>query len=160
MRLLVAAEGNTLDARVAPRFEKAPWYLLVDTDTLSLEAISNNSPDARRHIVPRAKGSGVNTVVAGGLGMHAHGLMWSNDMAVAVVHSASVREAVERLEKNELKLLGALDLRHIADEHTVRRDQRRILSGKKGGMKQSRKTLIGVTPRGQHHLQQLAGRGH
>ncbi|MHB8987222.1 MAG: NifB/NifX family molybdenum-iron cluster-binding protein [Desulfobulbia bacterium] len=41
MKLCITATGKDLSARVDPRFGRAPYFLLVDTETLHCEAVAN-----------------------------------------------------------------------------------------------------------------------
>ena len=42
MKIAVSASGPDLEARVDPRFGRAPYFLLVDSDTMAWEVISNS----------------------------------------------------------------------------------------------------------------------
>ena len=42
MNICVTAQGNTLDAAVDPRFGRCPYFLIVDTDAMSVEAVENS----------------------------------------------------------------------------------------------------------------------
>jgi len=50
MKIAITATGNTLDSMVDPRFGRASWFLIVDTDTKALiEAIDNTTGKAAAH---------------------------------------------------------------------------------------------------------------
>jgi len=50
MKLAITATGNTLDSKVDPRFGRAAWFLIVDSDTMQLlEAIDNSSGKEAAH---------------------------------------------------------------------------------------------------------------
>lgn len=42
MKIAVTSKGDTLDAELDPRFGRAAYILIVDTETLEFEAIDNN----------------------------------------------------------------------------------------------------------------------
>ena len=46
MKLCITATGNTLEANTDSSFGRAPWLLVVDTDTLAFEAIENSGVNA------------------------------------------------------------------------------------------------------------------
>jgi predicted Fe-Mo cluster-binding NifX family protein len=46
MKLCVTAAGNSLETRTDPSFGRAPWFLLVDTETLAFEAVQNSGVNA------------------------------------------------------------------------------------------------------------------
>lgn len=50
MKIAITATGNTLDSMVDPRFGRASWFLIVDTDTRQLiEAIDNTAGKEAAH---------------------------------------------------------------------------------------------------------------
>jgi len=42
MKVAVTSQGDTLDSQVDPRFGRAAYILIVDTETLEFEAFDNN----------------------------------------------------------------------------------------------------------------------
>jgi predicted Fe-Mo cluster-binding NifX family protein len=42
MKIAVSAKGDTLDSELDPRFGRAAYILVIDTDTLEYEAFDNN----------------------------------------------------------------------------------------------------------------------
>ena len=42
MKIAVTSQGNTLDSQIDPRFGRAAYILIVDTETLEFEAFDNN----------------------------------------------------------------------------------------------------------------------
>jgi predicted Fe-Mo cluster-binding NifX family protein len=42
MKIAVTSQGNTLDAQLDPRFGRAAYIIVVDTETLEFEAFDNN----------------------------------------------------------------------------------------------------------------------
>ena len=46
MKLCITATGNSLEARTDESFGRAPWFLLVDTETMALEALENSGVSA------------------------------------------------------------------------------------------------------------------
>jgi predicted Fe-Mo cluster-binding NifX family protein len=43
MKVAVTAKGTSLDSEIDPRFGRAPYILIVDTDTLGFEVLDNSS---------------------------------------------------------------------------------------------------------------------
>jgi len=41
MRIAVTSQGQDLNGDVDPRFGRAPWFLLVDPETMAFEAVEN-----------------------------------------------------------------------------------------------------------------------
>lgn len=74
MRIIVVSEGESLDSYVADDFGHAPFFLLVDSDTLDYHVIVNEFADA-----PEGAGIAVanaivslkvDAVITGGIGTH------------------------------------------------------------------------------------------
>lgn len=42
MRIAVTSRGQDLSGEVEPRFGRAPWFLLVDPETMAFEAVENS----------------------------------------------------------------------------------------------------------------------
>ena len=75
MKIIVISEGESLDSYVADDFGHAPYFLLVDSDTLDYHVIVNeyaDSPEGAGFAVAKAiVGLGdVDAVITGGIGMH------------------------------------------------------------------------------------------
>lgn len=160
MKILIAADGNTLDSRLSKRFGKAQWYLIVDDESLDVKAAQNVGPRDHHDIVPKAAAEGVETVITGNIGPRSYELMSSNNLKVALARNISAREALERLKKNDLRMLDAPTLKQSVEEHELHRRERRQQFGKGGARGRGKQGFVSVTPRGRHHLQQYGGRGH
>ncbi len=160
MKVLVAADGKTLDSRISKRFGKAAWYLVVDLETLNLRASENKGPHTHHEIVRKVAGKGVTTIVTGNIGPGSYDLIASLSIQVALARNMLAREAVERLKKGELKILDAPTLRHSIEERELLRRGQRAQYGRGGKWGKGKRGFGAGTPRGRHHLQQYSGRGH
>jgi len=43
MKIAVTSQGKTLDSQVDPRFGRAPYFIIVDTESLDFEVIDNSA---------------------------------------------------------------------------------------------------------------------
>lgn len=86
MRILVVSEGESLESYVADDFGHAPFFLVVDSDTLDYHVIVNEFADA-----PEGAGIAVanaivtldvDAVITGGIGTH--GIRILNDAGIEV----------------------------------------------------------------------------
>ena len=57
MKLVVTAVGGDLDAEVDPRFGRAPYFVAVETDDMSFEAVENAAVDAGIKVTIGAAGT-------------------------------------------------------------------------------------------------------
>jgi predicted Fe-Mo cluster-binding NifX family protein len=119
MKVLIAANGPTLDSSVAKRFGHAPYYLYVDSETGQAQAISNTDPHDETHaIIPQLVGQGVEVFVTGNIGPHAFKLIRSFKRQVALARRMSAGQALAKLQRGELELLSAPTLKRSVHNHT------------------------------------------
>ncbi len=107
MKIAVTAKGTTLDVDVDPRFGRAPYILVVDTDTMNFEALDNSEN------VNAFKGAGIQaaTMVAdkkaevlltGYCGPNAFKTVQAAGMKVVNDVSGTVKEAVQAFLGGEM----------------------------------------------------------
>jgi predicted Fe-Mo cluster-binding NifX family protein len=108
MKVAVSATENNLDSRVSRSFGRCPWFLFVDTESLSYEAVINQSADA-------ASGAGtacaqlvlekeVDAVISGQVGPNAYEALKQGGMKVFLApQDISVQEAIKKYKNGELK---------------------------------------------------------
>ena len=159
MKFLVAALGKRLDSIVAKRFEHAAWYLLVDSETKSVEAIRHITPQDRHKALQMAAGQHVEIVVAGRCGDTSLKQMRNHAMRLALVHGVDAARALERIQTHNIVLADA-DV--AADERVfaVEAVQRGLAKAKRAKTSYGTTGFASDTARGHHHLQQYGGRGH
>lgn len=119
MKVLIAALENTLDSPVSKRFGHAPYYLIVDLETMQVNVIDNrNTGDEHDHaIIPQAAKAGVKAFITGNIGPQAYKLVESLNLQVALARKMSGKEALEKLQRGELKILDAPTLKHSIHDH-------------------------------------------
>jgi predicted Fe-Mo cluster-binding NifX family protein len=121
MKVVVAANGPTLDSLVAKRFGHAPYYLLLDSTTRELQVIENREHGDETHaIIPQQAGQGAVVFIAGNIGPHAFQFIQSLQRQVALARRMPAGEALNKLEKGELELLSAPTVKH--SQHDLRGD--------------------------------------
>ena len=107
MKICVSAVANSLDAQVDPRFGRCPFFVIVDSETMEFEAISNLASgavggagiQAAQTVVSR----GVEVVITGNVGPNAFQALSSAGVKIVTRAFGTVREAVERYKRGELK---------------------------------------------------------
>jgi predicted Fe-Mo cluster-binding NifX family protein len=98
MQIAISAKEKTLDSEVDFRFGRAPFFLLVDPDTLEFEAIDNKGQDstsgagiaAARLLVDKK----VETVITGECGPNAFNVLSSAGIEVVSGAGGSCLEAI------------------------------------------------------------------
>lgn len=106
MKIAVTSTGDTLDSQVDPRFGRAAYFIIVDTETLQFEAVSNENVQA-------AGGAGVNSaqnvaqtgaeaVLTGNCGPNAERTLKAANVKLYTGVSGTVKEAVEAFNTGKL----------------------------------------------------------
>ncbi len=159
MKVLIAAEGNTLDHRVARKFSHAAWYLEVDPETEVCTARHDPEHAQKQEILQEAAAGGVTAVILGNIGPHGFALLSANGLQAAFAPGAPAREALREFLDGKLKMLDAPTIAQSLEDRERRKQATRLeharhQKNKPGG------GYAGPTGRGRHHLQQFGGRGH
>lgn len=120
MRVAVTSTGTTLESPVDERFGRAQYFLIVETDTLEMVEVVDNS--ARRQA---AHGAGVQSVQAvtehsvdwvltGNVGPSAFSLLEAAGVRVGTGASGTVKETVEKFKSGGFEAAGgATSRRHM-----------------------------------------------
>ena len=107
MKIAITAKGNTLESEVDPRFGRCSYFLIVDTDTMSFESISNESAMASGgagiQAAQTVAKSGVEAVVTGNMGPNAFQTLSAAGIKVFTGANGTVKESIEKYKKGELK---------------------------------------------------------
>lgn len=107
MKIAVTATGTDIESNVDPRFGRAQYILVFDQDGTFLEAVDNSvnfnamrgaGISAGKILADRK----VDVLITGYCGPNAFKTLSAAGVRVAVEQSGKVREALERLKKNEL----------------------------------------------------------
>lgn len=161
MRVLIASDGKTLGSTIAKRFGHARWYLIVDLETGKVVTTQQNVNREDHHdVVAKAAGEGVTAILTGNIGPRSYELISLHELQVAHAKHMTVQEALDRFRAGGLKILDAPTVRRNVEEHAFLMQGRRQQFRKGGRSRAGWGSSGGQTPRGQHHLQQYAGRGH
>jgi predicted Fe-Mo cluster-binding NifX family protein len=107
MKIGVIAEGDSLDSFVADDFGHAPFFLIVDMDTLVFQVVKNEyarSEGAGMKVADAIVGLGVDAVITGGIGFHGLDILGKAGIHVAYDEEGTVEECVATFKRrHELK---------------------------------------------------------
>ena len=120
MNVVIAADGPTLESRVAKRFGHAPYYLYVDTNAGQVRAIENTShdhDDETHAIISQMVQQGAEVFITGNIGPHAFALVRSLERQVALARKMSAAVALEKYQKSELEILKAPTVKQSFHDH-------------------------------------------
>lgn len=106
MKIAVSASGLTLESELDPRFGRAQYLLIVDTDSLEVEAIENPNVAAGGgagiQSAQMVIGKGVKAVLTGNCGPNAFRTLSAADIEIYTNLSGSVRDVVRSFTQGEL----------------------------------------------------------
>ena len=107
MKICVTARGNTLDSPVDLRFGRCDYFIVLETDDMSFEAIGNQQAQAGGGAgVQSAQlmaAKEVSTILTGNVGPNAFQTLSAADISVVTGASGTVRETVEAWQKGLLE---------------------------------------------------------
>ena len=108
MNIAVTAEGKNLEAKVDPRFGRAAYFIIVDPETMTFEAVENsqnlNLPQgagiqAGKTVVDQK----VDVLLTGNCGPKAFQVLQSAGVKVMTGISGQVKDALEQFKNNALQ---------------------------------------------------------
>lgn len=111
MRVAVTATGPSLEAGLDPRFGRCSYFVIVETDDMTFEAVENANSSlgggAGIQSAQTMAHTGVKAVLTGNCGPNAHRTLSAAGIDVIVGCSGSVSEAVERFKSGQLRPASA-----------------------------------------------------
>jgi predicted Fe-Mo cluster-binding NifX family protein len=106
MKVAVTAEGNSLDSGVDPRFGRAANFIIVDTETMEFECISNEAVTAAGGAgISSAKtvaDAGAEAVLTGNCGPNAARTLAAAGVKLYAGVRGSVKEAIEAFKSGKM----------------------------------------------------------
>lgn len=106
-KICVTSEGNNLDSKIDPRFGRCQYFIIVNTDTLTFEAIQNPNIETQGgagiQSAQLVASRQVKVVLTGNVGPNAFQTLQAAGINIFTGVSGTVKEAVERYKKGEFK---------------------------------------------------------
>lgn len=107
MKICVTAAGNTLEAPVDPRFGRAAYFIIVDSETMGFEVVPNTAASVMSGAGIQASQTiakkGVNVIITGNVGPNAFQALASAGIRIVVGAYGTVREVIEKYKRGELR---------------------------------------------------------
>ena len=108
MKICITAQEKTIDTQVDPRFGRCKYFIFVDTETMTFEAIENPFIDSRGgagiqsgQLVAEKQ---VKVVLTGNMGPNAFETLKAAKIDVITSVSGTIKEAIERYNTGEFKV--------------------------------------------------------
>lgn len=111
MKVCITSQGPTPEARTEERFGRAPWFIIMDTETRSFEAVENSFAAGQGGVGPRAAqvliAHGVGALVSGQVGGNAREALLAAGIAMyACRGGGTVMDAFGEFLGNRLERAG------------------------------------------------------
>jgi len=115
MKLAVTSQGATLQSRLDPRFGRAKYFILLDTETGAVTAVDNSvnlnaaqgaGIQAARKIVEL----GADTLITGHVGPKAFSTLQAGKIRIYTGASGTVADAVEQFKAGKLEAASSADV--------------------------------------------------
>ena len=107
MKVCVTAVSGSLEAQIDPRFGRCPYFVIVDSETMEFNAVSNESTNAAHGAGIQAAQTVINmgakVVITGNVGPNAFKVLSATGLKIVTGASGSVREAVEKYKSGQLQ---------------------------------------------------------
>jgi len=115
MKIAISSQGTASTAQVDPRFGRARWFVLYDTDTghcepLANDQVSNMSQGAGIQTARKVIEHSAEVVVTGRCGPNAFRTLTEAGVQVVLGASGTVEDAVTRFRAGELTRAHAPDV--------------------------------------------------
>ena len=108
MKIAIAAQARDLSSPLDPRFGRAKWLILVDTDTDNFEvhdnALNLNAPTgAGIQTAQNVANLGAEAVITGNLGPNAFKTLNAAKVKAFLCEAATARQALDLFKNNKLQ---------------------------------------------------------
>ncbi len=115
MKIAVTSKGTDLDSQVDPRFGRAAYILVVDTQTLEFEALDNSEnvnafKGAGIQAASMVSDKGAEVLLTGFCGPNAFKTLKAAGIKVANDAGGTVREAVKAFNEGNLSFAGSANV--------------------------------------------------
>jgi len=111
MKICITAQGATLDTTAEDRFGRAPYFIIVESENGSFEAIQNPYADGGGGVGPKAAqiliAHDIKALISGQVGGNAREVLVAAGIAMYTYRAGgSVKDALDQFTKNTLERSG------------------------------------------------------
>jgi predicted Fe-Mo cluster-binding NifX family protein len=110
MKIAVTTSGDGLSDLVEPHFGRCPRFLIVDTETMKSEVVTNTAVGSAHGAGIAAAqlvaSKGVKAVLTGNVGPNAYSALSASGIQIVTGVTGAIREAVQRFNSGEFESTG------------------------------------------------------
>ncbi|MDR0888249.1 MAG: NifB/NifX family molybdenum-iron cluster-binding protein [Candidatus Methanoplasma sp.] len=102
MKIGVISEGDTLESFVAEDFGHAPFFLIVDSETMDYTVVKNEFADAEgagMKVADAIVSLGVDAVITGGIGSHGINILNKAGIKLSLDEEGTVWESIRDFKR-------------------------------------------------------------
>jgi predicted Fe-Mo cluster-binding NifX family protein len=115
MRIAVSSTGKNLDANLDPRFGRAAYFIILDSETMDFEAVANTqslslSQGAGIQAAKTIADQHVDTLITGHCGPKAFKVLQNAGVNIVTGAGGKVADAVDQFIKGELAIAVQADV--------------------------------------------------
>ena len=115
MKVAITAKGSDLNSEVDPRFGRAPYFLVVDSDNGEFIAVDNQQNlnamgGAGIQSTEAVTKHGVEVLLTGHCGPNAFRALQAAGVKIVIGVEGIARDAMEKLQKNEYTFADSADV--------------------------------------------------
>jgi len=108
MKIAVSSSGRDLSSQVDPRFARAAYFLIVDTETMEIQVVDNSQTMGLSHgagpqAVQQIADYKPKALLTGNCGPNAFRTLQAAGIEVVINATGTVKEAVERYKAGEFQ---------------------------------------------------------
>jgi predicted Fe-Mo cluster-binding NifX family protein len=107
MKICVTSIGDNIDSDIDPRFGRCKYFLIIDTDSMNVKSISNDSMMASGgagiQAAQMVAKTGAKTVITGNIGPNAFQTLKAADIKIITGVNGKIKDVVERFNQGKLE---------------------------------------------------------
>ena len=111
MKICVTSTGETFDSDMDPRFGRCKYFLIIETDSMNINSIPNDSMMASGgagiQAAQMVAKTGATTVITGNIGPNAFQTLKAAGINVITGVNGSIKDVVDMFSNGELKDIDA-----------------------------------------------------
>jgi len=114
MKICISSTGKNLDAIVDQRFGRCQYFLIVDTETMKVKTISNESTlssgGAGIQAAQIVTKENVGSVITGNIGPNAFSILQAAGIKVFTGAKGTIKDMIEKYKQGKLKETGSANV--------------------------------------------------
>lgn len=112
MKVCISSSGNSLESKMDPRFGRASYFVIVDTDTMEFEIIGNSAATSGGGAGITSgqlmADKGIAAVITGNVGPNAMNILKAANIEIYRGADITVKENIEKLKKGLLEKISTV----------------------------------------------------